>query len=54
MNRLAYLGDGAKAAAERRGLARKIEEGRRRDREAHYQAHVRGRGLSRVGQPFVT
>ena len=53
INRLAHLGEGAKAAAGRRTLARRLEQGRRREREAHHQAHVRGRGLSRVGQIFV-
>ena len=53
INRLAHLGEGAKAAAGRRHLARRIEVGRRREREAHYQAHIRGLGLSRVGQVFV-
>ena len=31
LNRLGYLGEGAKAAAGRRNLAKKLEEGRRRD-----------------------
>ena len=53
LNRLGFLGDGAKAASERRNLAKRIEFGRRRDRQAHFQAHMRGRGLSRAGQPFV-
>ena len=53
INRLCFLGDGAKAAAGRRDMARREEESRRRDREAHYQAHIRGRGLARVGQVFV-
>ena len=30
-----------------------LEVGRRREREAHFQAHIRGMGLSRVGQVFV-
>ena len=53
INRLAHLGEGAKAAAGRRSLARKLEVGRRREREASFQAHIRGMGLSRVGQVFV-
>ena len=53
VNRLGFLGDGAKAAAERRDLAKRLEVGRRREQQAHYQAHVRGMGLSRVGQTFV-
>ena len=53
LNRLGFLGEGAKAAAGRRNLAKRLEEGRRRDRQAHYLAHIRGRGLSREGQTFV-
>ena len=45
---LSYLGEGAQAAARRRVLARQLEEGRRRDRQATYRAHIRGRGLSRI------
>ena len=52
VNRLGFIGE-AKAAAGRRDLARRLEEGRRRDRQAHFLAHVRGQGLSRVGQLFV-
>ena len=47
------LGEGAVAAAGRRDLTRRLEEGRRRDRQASYMAHIRGRGLSREGQIFV-
>ena len=50
--RVGYLGDGSKAAMERRDLTKKIEESRRRERVAHFQAHIRGNGLARVGQPF--
>ena len=53
INRLSYLGEGAQAAAGRRVVARQLEEGRRRDRQAVYMAHIRGRGLSREGQIFV-
>ena len=53
INRLGYLGDGAKAAAGRRDLARRLEVSRKRDLNAHFQAHIRGQGLSRVGQIFV-
>ena len=53
INRLAHLGEGAKAAAGRRSMAKRLEVGRRREREAHYEAHIRGMGLSRVGQVFV-
>ena len=34
INRLSYLGEGAQAAAGRRIVARQLEEGRRRDRQA--------------------
>ena len=53
LNRLCFLGEGAVAAAGRRDLTRRLEEGRRRDRQASYMAHIRGRGLSREGQIFV-
>ena len=53
LNRLGFLGEGAKAAAGRRDLAKSLEERRKRERVAHFEAHVRGRGLSRVGQTFV-
>ena len=49
LNRLCYLGEGATAAAGRRDLARRLEVGRKREREAHFQAHIRGQGLSRIG-----
>jgi hypothetical protein len=50
---MSYLGEGAQAAAGRRIVARQLEEGRRTDRQATFMAHIRGRGLSRVGQIFV-
>ena len=53
LNRLCFLGEGAKEAAGRRDLARRLELGRRRERQAHFAAHIRGRGLSRIGQIFV-
>ena len=53
INRLGFLGEGARAAAGRRDMAQRNEAQRQRDLQAHYQAHVRGRGLSRVGQVFV-
>ena len=53
LNRLGFLGEGAKAAAGMRDLAKRLEEGRRRERQASYLAHVRGQGLSRTGQIFV-
>ena len=53
LNRLGFLGEGEKAAAGRRDLAKRLEEGRRRERQASYLAHVRGQGLSCTGQIFV-
>ena len=53
LNRLGYLVEGAKSAVGRRNLAQRLEDGRRRDRQAHYLAHIRGRGLFREGQTFV-
>ena len=53
INRLSFLDEGAQAATGRRSVAKQMEEGRRRERQAHYLAHVRGRGLSREGQIFI-
>ena len=39
---------------ERRRLAARLAEGRRRENISHWAAHIRGRGLSRVGNSFVT
>ena len=52
-NRLGLLGEGARVAGGRRDLAKKLEVRRRREAAAHFEASVRGRGLSRVGQIFV-
>ena len=46
-------GRGAQAAAGRRQLATGLEEGRRRDRQAHHLAHVCSQVLSRADQIFV-
>ena len=51
--RLANLGDGARAAAERRQQAGREEEWRRREALAHFHAHIRGRGVARAGEVFV-
>ena len=40
LNRLGFLGEGAKAAAGRRDLAKSLEKGRRRMRQSSYLAHV--------------
>ena len=41
---MGHLGVGAREAAARRGVAREQEVRRHREEEAHYAAHVRGRG----------
>ena len=51
--RLGQLGPGAKVAAERRADAKRADIARRREAQAHWQAHIRGRGLGRVGMLFV-
>ena len=47
------LGPGARAAADRRGDALRAETARRREAQAHWQAHIKGRGLGRAGMVFV-
>jgi hypothetical protein len=49
--RLAHLVPGARAAAERRHLTVRLEERRRREREAYFLAHM-GNSASRVGRPL--
>jgi hypothetical protein len=44
INRLSYLDEGAQAAARWRIVARQLEEGRRRDRQATYNLHGRHQG----------
>ena len=44
---------GPRAAADRRGDALRAETARRREAQAHWQAHIKGRGLGRVGMEFV-
>ena len=51
--RIGQLGPGAKIAAERRADAKRADTARRREAQAHWQAHIRGRGLGRVGMMFV-
>ena len=53
LERLAQLGPGARAAAQRRQATLQLEERRRRERQAYALAFER-RGLSRVGRAFVT
>ena len=50
--RLGYLGEGARSAADRRMLAKRMKEARRLERQANHSAHIRGR-MGRVGDLFV-
>ena len=52
LERLAHLEPGERAAAQRRQISLRLEERRRRERQAYQLAHLR-RGLSRVGRAFV-
>ena len=53
LSRIGQLGPGARAAADRRGDALRAETARRREAQAHWQAHIKGRGLGRAGMVFV-
>ena len=53
LSRVGFLGKGGAAAGERRSLMMRKEESYRKEQEANYLAHVRGRGLSRVGACFT-
>ena len=53
LSRIGQLGPGARTAAIRRGDALKAETARRREAQAHWQAHIKGRGLGRVGMVFI-
>ena len=50
LERLAHLGPGARAAAQRRQTTLRLEERRRRDRQAFELAHQR---RQRVGRAFI-
>ena len=52
LTRWTYLGDGASSAAQRREQVTWQEEERRRVQRAHYEAHIRGRGVPRAGEIF--
>ena len=52
LERISFLGPGAKAAAERRALTQRLEERRRRDALVYQLSHI-NRGLTRVGRAFV-
>ena len=53
LSRIGQLGPGARAAAYRRGDALRAETARRRESQAHWQAHIKGRGLGRTGMVFI-
>ena len=53
LTRIGQVGGGAQAAAQRREQAGREEEARKRERMAHYMAHVRGRGVRRAGEIFT-
>ena len=53
LSRIGQLGPGARLAAHRRDDALRAESARRREAQAHWQAHIKGRGLGRVGMMFV-
>ena len=53
LSRIGQLGPGARAAAHRRGDALRAETARRRESQAHWQAHIKGRGLGRTGMVFI-
>ena len=52
LERLTFLGPGARAATERRALTQRLEERRRRDALAYQLSHI-NRGLARVGRAFI-
>ena len=54
LSRLCHLGKGAKEAAGRRVEAKRKEFWRRKEMESHFMAHMRGRGLSRIGSMFTS
>ena len=53
LSRISYLGKNGEKAGQRRTQMLRMEEERRQERQAHYLAHVKSRGISRVGQLFV-
>ena len=53
LSRIGQIGPGARIAAHRREDALRAESARRREAQAHWQAHIKGRGLGRVGMMFV-
>ena len=53
LSRLSYLGKLGMASGQRRADMHRREEERRRERDGHFLAHIRGRGLSRSGHFFT-
>ena len=53
ISRIGQLGPGSRTAAVRREDALKANTVRRMEAQAHWQAHIKGRGLGRVGMMFV-
>ena len=53
ISRIGQLGPGSRTAAVRREDALKANTVRRMEAQAHWQAHIKGRGLGRVGMVFV-
>ena len=51
--RLGQVGTGARSAADRRVAALQAEVYRKREAEAHLEAHIRSRGLGRKGMIFI-
>ena len=52
LERISFLGSGARIAAGRRQLTFRLEQRRRREAQAFHQAFIR-RGLGREGRAFV-
>ena len=53
LSRVCQLGPGARSAADRRLVVQRAEESRVREQRAIHEAHIRGRGASRVGEIFI-
>ena len=53
LSRIGQLCPGTRATADRRGDSLRAETARRREAQAHWQAHIKGRGLGRAGMVFV-
>ena len=49
LSRLGHMGEGARAAAERRVVAKSLEAASNKDLVAHWNANIRGHNIVRVG-----